>query len=140
MTKQKFFRVSSYGDTTPTTIAQNQLTLYEAEEACTMRRLIIFLTANNNNTTVSETFWRIVVCPNGVIPTDELESTTVVTGEQMPQEYIGGGVLASGNYIKFDTKGMRKMRKGDQIKLLNREGTDAGTSELRWYADIFLSQ
>ena len=141
MTKQSFYRISAYGSDSVSSIQKNAV-LYTAQENATIRRIIVHVAANNNNSTVAECFFRLTVAPNGNNVVDLLQSgQTLVANEEMPYEYIAGGVLTSGNLLTIDTKGMRKLRQGDQIHLNWIEGTTTtSTDDLRFYADIFMSQ
>ena len=139
MTKQSFYRIAAYGSDTIIN-AQKSAALYTAQENSTMRRIIIHVAANNNNSTVAECYFRLHVAPNGNQVVDNLSSGGLLN-EEMPYEYIAGGVLTSGNMLTIDTKGMRKLRQGDQIILSWIEGsTTTSTDDFRYYADIFMSQ
>ena len=139
MTKQSFYRIAAYGSDTVLN-TQKSAALYTAQENATMRRIILHVAANNNNSTVAECFFRVHIAPNGNNVVDPLLPSGLLN-EEMPYEYIGGGVLTSGNMLTIDTKGMRKLRQGDQIIISWIEGsTTTSTDDFRWYADIFMSQ
>jgi cyclophilin family peptidyl-prolyl cis-trans isomerase len=115
--------------------------MYTAQENATLRRIIIHLACSNNNSSEGEVFFMLHVAPNGNQVVDLLQNSAEVTNEEMPYEYIAGGVITNGNMLTIDTKGMRKLRQGDQIVLSWIEGdTSTSSDDFRWYADIFLSQ
>ena len=139
MTKQSFFRYRAYGSTGVNTTQDDEV-LFTAQENVTLRRLIIHTAYGNNNSTVAEVNFQLAVAPNGTDVVDALINIGLNSYE-MPYEYLAGGVVTNGNMLTIDTKGMRKLRKGDQIKIYFCEGsTSTSTDDFRYYCDIFLSQ
>ena len=88
-------------------------------------------------------WFQLYIKPNGNQTVDSLQ-TLGVTSAVQPYEYIGGGVIGDRqNVVEFDSKGMRKLRTGDQIAIQFVTTVDTGTTvdnEVFYYTDLFMGQ
>ena len=147
MTKQSIVRRRSYGDTTTSGTAAKTI-LFTADENMTLRRLIVRLVYVKDGTNVSETamFGQIFVEPNGNQTVDDVQ-TLGINNQEMDYNYIGGFVVPNmsggGSSVEFDSKGMRKLRKGDRISMQFVTSVSSGATGgnyTAYYADLFFGQ
>ena len=136
--RQKFFRRVTYG-TANLSGTQSSQVIFTAEENCTLRRIITQV-SNRSSTSDSMAIFNIQIQPNGVQTLDSL-SAVGWTNKEMPMEYLHGGIARSTAVLnKQDNKGMRKLRKGDEIVIVYNEMGNGSSEELYYYVDLFLSQ
>ena len=146
--RQKMFRKRSYIENDALTTTDSNVVLFTAQEACTLRRIIAtIIVTNDADSSNSVTNFSIEVAPNGVVVNSAFGSQALDV--DVSQEYLGGGVLALGatnttvsgflatDKVQWESKGMRKMRKGDQLIISHTSDLSGG--DLNAYFDIFLS-
>ena len=145
--KQSIFRARSY-DYQAIDGTEDSIVLFTAQENVTLRRIIMRIIYVKDSSNVSETgmFYQLAVAPNGNDVVDPL-STLGVTETDLPYEYIGGGVIPNvsggGQSDIFDSKGMRKLRNGDQIVLHTLNTVETGSTSgasCFYYVDLFFGQ
>ena len=148
MTKQSIFRARRYSKVTLDGTEDSNI-LFTAEENCTLRRIIMRIVYVKDSGVVSETaaWYQLAIAPNGNDVVDSLTTLGIQSEVDLPYEYIGGGVIPNnsggGSPDVFDSKGMRKLRKDDQIILntLNTVETGSTTgSFIAYYVDMFFGQ
>jgi hypothetical protein len=141
--RQKMFRKRSYIEADVLGTADSNVVLFEANEACTIRRIIGYISVRGNLTNSQVTNFSIEVAPNGVVVNSAFSGQAL--DQDVSQEYLGGGILspASSGSIAYtdstmwESKGMRKLRKGDQLVLSHSSNFANGS--LSAYFDIFAS-
>jgi len=147
MTKQSIFRARRY-DNVAIDGTEDNLILFTAEENCTLRRIIMRIVYVKDSGVVSETaaYYQLAIAPNGNDVVDPL-TTLGASDTDLPYEYIGGGVIPNtsggGSPDVFDSKGMRKLRKDDQIILNTLNTVESGSttgSFIAYYVDMFFGQ
>ena len=143
MTRQSITRIRSYGDFTISGTAAKQI-IYVAEQNCTIRRVIANIAYTKENSVSNETAASFAITTepagNQVVPA---LGTLGSNGDVMPYEYIMGGLTTSYDTNQYDSKGMRKLRKGDEVVLEAVVHVDSGTtinSSIFYYVDIFIGE
>ena len=145
--RQKMFRRRSFIEYDTLGTTDSNVVLFTAEEVCTIRRIIGYIGVDNGGSSLRNvTNFSIEVAPNGTL------TNTAFAGQSLDfnvtAEYLGGGLLLTGtsdtnniiaqtDKVMWETKGMRKMRKGDQLVISH--SSENANGRLSAYFDIFVS-
>ena len=141
--RQKMFRKRSYIEQDVLGTSDSNVVLFTANEACTIRRIIGYISVRGNLTNAQVTNFSIEVAPNGIVTNSAFAGTAL--DNDVSQEYLGGGILspassgsiAYADSVMWESKGMRKLRKGDQLIISHQSNFPNGS--LSAYFDIFAS-
>ena len=145
--RQSITRVRSYIESSQVATGDTNLVLFTADENITIRRIIGYIKTSGEGTGVfsNPVNFAFTVAPNGVVNESALNSETLA--DPVTRDYLGGGLLIANqgqnqqqnvDSVVWETKGMRKLRKNDQLVFSHAGLTAQGI--ISAYFDIFLGQ
>ena len=143
------FRRRSYVERRSVSTSDTNVVLFTAPEACTIRRIIGYISQKPDDTTLQLTNFTFSIAPANNIIQKATATGSELLDDDVPMEYMGGGIIETGatgsatnirnaSMIKWETQGMRKMRKDDTL-VWSFQGTTSNPSSLSGYFDIFIS-
>ena len=148
--KQKMFRRSSYMERKSVSTSRTDVVLFTAPEACTIRRLIGYISQKPDDSVNTITNFTLNIAPASQMIGGAVSTSGESLDKERPMEYLGGGIIETGATgsatdirnpatLKWETQGMRKLRKNDEL-VISFTANNSNPSSLSAYFDIFISQ
>jgi hypothetical protein len=143
--KQRMFRRRSFFERSTIGTTDTNLVLFNAPGSCTIRRIIGYIMIENSNLGTTTVNGSIEIAPNGSVTNSAFSGTAL--DSDVNENYMGGFLIGAGQsssgenrtqIIQWETKGMRKLRSGDDLIISFSGSTAVGT--LSGYFDIFVSE